>query len=197
MTPLDHRLFEQPWPEGEYRMFQVGFVVDELVAAAGRWARTFGIGPFHVLPARESMCRYRGEESPFEMQVAVAQAGPVQIELIAQLCDRPSVIRHVFAHGESGLHQMCTVTRDYDGKCAHYVAQGYELVGEITGPTQRIAYIDTFADFGFITEVVEETPEFLVQLAEISRTCAEWDGIDPVRILKRGGYDTPEETLKP
>lgn len=192
MTPLDHRLFQQPWPEGEYRFFQIGFVVDDLLDAAARWARTFGVGPFHVLPARESECRYRGEESAFEMQVGVAQAGPVQIELITQLCDRPSIIRDIFARGESGLHQLCTVTPDYEGKRAHYQSLGHELVGEITGPTQRVGYFDTFADFGFVTEVVEETPEFLDQLAVISRTCAEWDGTDPVRILRRGGYDTPE-----
>jgi hypothetical protein len=191
MTSLEHRLLQQPWPEGEYRMFQLGFVVDDLLVAAARWASVFGIGPFHVLPSMESSCLYRGEVSPFEIQVAVAQAGPVQIELIIQHCDRPSVIRDLFARGESGLHQLATVTPDYDGKRAHYEDLGYELIGEITTPTQRVGYFDTVEEFGFFTEVVEDTPGFLDQLAAISRTCADWDGTDPVRILRRGGYDTP------
>ena len=38
MAPIDHRLFEQPWPEGEYRMFQLGFVVDDVLEASARWA---------------------------------------------------------------------------------------------------------------------------------------------------------------
>jgi hypothetical protein len=46
-------------------------------------------------------------------------------------------------------------------------------------------------DFGFFTEVVEETPEFLQQLGKIAQTCAEWDGADPVRLLTRNGYRTP------
>jgi hypothetical protein len=46
-------------------------------------------------------------------------------------------------------------------------------------------------DFGFFTEVVEETPEFLHQLGKIAQTCAEWDGADPVRLLTRDGYRTP------
>ena len=43
--PTPHRLFQQAWPEGEYRMFQLGFVVDDLLAAADRWVRVFGVGP--------------------------------------------------------------------------------------------------------------------------------------------------------
>ena len=30
--PTADRLFDQRWPEGEYRMFQLGFVVDDLLA---------------------------------------------------------------------------------------------------------------------------------------------------------------------
>ena len=191
MAPLDHRLFQQRWPEGEYRMFQLGFVVDDVLEAADRWARTFGVGPFHVLPSRQVACRYRGEESAFDMQVAVAQAGPVQIELITQHCDRPSVIREFFARGESGLHQLCTASSDYDATKAYYEGLGYELACELLGKTQRIAYFDTMADFGFVTEVAEDVPGFLDGLATIARTCAEWDGTDPVRILTRDGYRTP------
>ena len=32
-------LFEQKWPEGEYRFFQLGHVVDDLLAAAGAGSR--------------------------------------------------------------------------------------------------------------------------------------------------------------
>ncbi|WP_156663093.1 hypothetical protein [Mycobacterium sp. 1274761.0] len=36
--PAGYPLFQQPWPEGEYRIFQLGFVVDDLLAAACRHA---------------------------------------------------------------------------------------------------------------------------------------------------------------
>jgi hypothetical protein len=188
---VDHRLFQQPWPEGPYRFFQLGFAVDDVVAAARRWVEVFGVGPFHVLPRREVGCTYRGRPSTLDLQVAVAQAGPVQIELIQQHDDRPSVYRDLFAAHESGLHQLCTVTPDYDGTCEHHRALGHELASEITGSGPRVAYFDTVAAFGFFTEVVEETPEFLDQLAGIAATCATWDGTDPVRLLTRDGYRTP------
>ena len=191
MTSIPHRLFEQPWPEGEYRIFQLGFVVDDLLGAACNGRSVFGVGPFHVLPPIEQPCTYRGTESAVDLQVAVAQAGPVQIELIQQHCDRASVYRDLVDKGESGFHQLCTVTPDYDGKKAHYEQLGYELVSEMVARGQHVAFFDTVADFGFYTEVVEDVPGFVESLGEIARTCAEWDGTDPVRILTRDGYRTP------
>ena len=169
MTSFEHRLFQQPWPEGEYRLFQLGFVVDDVMATAARWADVHGIGPFHVLPPVETPCTYHGTASAVEVQVAVAQAGPVQIELIQQLCDRPSVYRDLVDKGESGFHQLCTVTADYEGKIARYRELGYELVTEMVVRGQHLAYFDTVDDFGFYTEIVEEVPGFLESLDRIAR----------------------------
>ena len=191
MTTDPNRLFQQSWPEGEYRLFQLGFVVDDLFAAARRWVETFAVGPFHVLPRMDVACTYRGADSMVDMQVAVAQSGPVQIELIQQHCDRPSIYREWRRGRVSGLHQLCTVTPDYEGKRAHYESLGYELAAESSGGSFRVAYYDTSADFGFYTEVVEQTPKFLVQLDRVSQTCADWDGTDPVRLLTRDGYRVP------
>jgi hypothetical protein len=185
------RLYQQPWPEGEYRLFQLGFVVTDLIAAARHWAQVFGVGPFHVLPRMEVPCTYRGRASVVDMQVAVAQAGPAQIELVKQYSDGASVFRDMFDAGEHGFHQLCTVTRDYDGQTAHYADLGYELACELGTRRQRVAFFDTVAEFGFFTEVAEATDEFLDNLARISRTCAQWDGTDPVRLLTRDGYRLP------
>ena len=191
MTPVTTPFFQQPWPEGEYRLFQLGFVVDDLVGEATRWAEVFGIGPFHVLPPFDVPCTYRGAESRLDMQIAVAQAGPVQIELIHQRDDRPSVYREFAERGATGVHQLCTVAPDYDGKKAYYERLGYPLACEISSTTPRTAYFDTFDDFGFYTEIAEHEPGFLASLKGIARTCAEWDGTDPVRLLTRDGYRTP------
>lgn len=186
------RFFEQPWPEGEYRFFQLGFVVNDLLSAAAAWACVVGVGPFHVLPPIEQSCVYRGTASAINIQVAVSQAGPVQIELIKQHCHRPSVFRDWGTGNVSGLHQLCTVTADYEGRKAHYERLGYEVAAEIDMGGYRVAYIDTAADFGFYTEVVGQNPQLLGLLANISETCAHWDGTDPVRVLTRDGYRVPQ-----
>jgi len=190
MASIEHRIFEQDWPEGEYRFFQLGFVVDDLFASAALWARTHGVGPFHVLPRMTTPCSYRGSPASVDMQVAVAQAGPVQIELVKQHDDSPSIFRELAGSGRCVLHQLCTVTSRYDEKKSHYERLGYEIAGEILGG-MRVAYVDTTRDFGYYTEIVEKSDAFLKQVGRISRTCAEWDGTDPVRILTRDGYRTP------
>ena len=192
VTPPAHPLFEQPWPDGEFRFFQLGHVVDDVFAAAASWVRAFGIGPFHVLPVVDQQADYSGEMRTVKIQVAVAQAGPVQIELIQQHCHTPSIFADWSRNGSSAFHQIATVTADYDGKRAHFEALGYEIAAESLSGKFRVAYVDTAADFGFYTEVVESTPRFLEQLRAISDTCACWDGSDPVRIMTRDGYRVPE-----
>jgi hypothetical protein len=187
-------LYEQPWPEGEYRFFQNGFVVDDVVAAARKWARTFGVGPFHVLPVIEQEMIRRGEVAPVKTQVAVAQAGPVQIELIQLHDDRPSIFLDWSKGASCVLHQLATVTPEYEARVAHYEELGYELDSEShTRGGFRVAYFDTVADFGFYTEVVERTEGLMAQFAAIADTCATWDGTDPVRILTRDGYRVPPD----
>ena len=191
-TPPVHPLYEQPWPEGEFRFFQLGHVVDDVLDAAARWVHTFGIGPFHVLPVVEQRADYGGETRAVRIQVAVAQAGPVQIELIQQHCDSPSIFSEWSHGGSSAFHQIATLTSDYDGKTAHFKALGYSIAAESIGGGFRVAYIDTASEFGFYTEVVEAPPSFVDQVSAIADTCANWDGRDPVRIMTRDGYRLPE-----
>ena len=74
---------------------QAAFIVDDVEAAALRWVRTTGIGPFlHVPHIQLAEYDYRGERrSGLDFSVALAQSGGVQIELIQQHCDNPSAYR--------------------------------------------------------------------------------------------------------
>lgn len=184
-------MYEQAWPEGGYRMFQVGVVVDDLLGACADFVRVFAMGPFHVFPRIETACWYRGTDTAVDMQIAVAQAGPVQFELIQQFCDRPSVYRELAGDG-TRIHQLCTITADYQAKKAWYAALGYPLVSEMCVRGQHVGFVDTLADFGFYTELAEDVPGFVEGLTRVACTCAEWDGVtDPVRILTKDGYRAP------
>jgi len=191
-------LFEHQWPKGEFQLFQLGFVVPELLSAAGRWAQVFGVGPFHIMPRVQSTCRYRGTDAAIDVQIGVAQAGPVQVELIQDHTDGGSVFAEMATrHGSRpfGFHQVSTLTRDYDAKVAGYLAQNYEVACELSNVGQRVAFIDTFAEFGFFTEIVEDNPSFRNYVTTIAHTCQTWDGTDPIRILTRNGYRLPDEPI--
>ena len=175
-------LFQQPWPEGEHRFFQLGFVVDDVVAAARRWSETFGVGPFFVQRIHDAPCTYRGAASAVSMDIAVAQAGPVQIELIAQTCDRDSVYRELELAGNAAFHQVCTLVDDYDATLEHYRSEGLEVVCEFfVDGAPPVAYVDTVAQFGFFTEVAGRTDAFAAHLTAVADAARTWDGSDPVR----------------
>lgn len=188
-----HGLFRQPWPEGDYRLWQMAWVVDDVIAAARRWVSVHGIGPFHVLPRRTARSLYRGRETTIDSRTAVAQAGPVQIELIQQFDDVPSLYRDLYAPGQSGFHHVGTLAPDYPAAVAHYRGLGYELRAEFDTGAGRAGFFDATGDFGMFIEVIEETESFVRSLAGISETCAHWDGTDPIRLLHRGGYTTPND----
>ncbi len=187
---IRHQLYQQPTAGGEYRFWQQAWFVKDIVAAAQKWVNVYGVGPFHVLPKRRASANYRGEIVEIEMQTAVAQAGPVQIELVYQGDEQPSIYRD-FLRGY-GPHHICTLSYDYERSSSHYRELGYPLAMELQVPGYRVGYFDTTADFGLMTEVVEATPGFIGSLEAIAHTCAHWDGTDPVRFLRRNGYTTPD-----
>jgi hypothetical protein len=180
------RLVQDPFPAGAYSWFQLAFVVDDVEVAARRWVEVYGVGPFYVLPAGGPQpARYRGRPSELDIQLAVTQAGPVQIELVHQRCDNPSVFRDVYGPGRAGVHHIATMTDDFDATLAHYRGCGYEPVTELDTGLARVAYVDTMGDLGLMTEVVERSEAFSRSLAGTARVCALWDGTDPIRWVGR------------
>lgn len=187
------RLLQQPFPTGDYTFLQLGVVVDDVVEAARRWSDVHGVGPFFVLPDNgPAQVRYRGAHASVHYRTAVSQAGPLQIELIQVLSPGPNVYTDVFGASGTGVHQICSMTRAYDRSIAHYRARGYEIMAEQDAVgLGRVGFVDTVADFGFVTELVEWSDVFLAALSRTARVCAGWDGVtDPVRVLRpTGGYD--------
>ncbi len=151
-------------------MFQVGLVVDDIIDRVRRLGpRVRRRARSTCFPRIETACWYRGTDTAVDLQIAVAQAGPVQFELIQQYCDRPSVYRELAGDG-SRIHQLCTITSDYQAKKAWYEALGYPLVSEMFVRGQHVGFVDTFADFGFYTELAEDVPGFVDGLTRVART---------------------------
>lgn len=194
-APFNH-FHQTGWPQGEYRFFQIAWVVDDLYESMRKWTTVYGVGPFLVMPKRTYAVAYRGQETQVEMQLAVSQAGPIQLELIQQTSDTPSIYREIFPQGSGGLHHLCTITEDFDRTRRHYEALGYPSVAQFIGPL-RVEYFDTYKDFGHVTELVEYSPAMMAAHRKNAATCASWDGTDPIRILTRDGYRLPDQASGP
>ena len=130
---------------------------------------------------------YRGEEATVRGQVAVAQAGPVQIELIQQLCDRPSIFRDWSHGGTSAFHQLATVTPDYDGKVAYYQQLGYELAAENMARKLPRRLLRHRRGFRLLHRGDRADAGVPRQPAQDGKASEAWDGTDPVRLLTAEG----------
>jgi catechol 2,3-dioxygenase-like lactoylglutathione lyase family enzyme len=164
---------------------QNGYVVRDVEAAMKHWTEVLGVGPFfyfeHV-PIRDF--RYRGEPSALEVSIALANSGPLQIELIQQRNDAPSMYRDFLAQGREGLQHVAFWTADMDAALASARAAGHE-VGQsgCIGEGGRFVYLRAEAHPGTVIEISEVSGakgRFFAHVAEAAR---DWDGSDPVRRL--------------
>ncbi len=162
---------------------QNGYVVRDLEAALEHWVERLGVGPFYVFdPAPIEDLVYRGSPSEARMAIALANSGPLQIELIEQKNDRPSMYRDFLAAGREGLQHVAHWTGSMDEDLARLDGLGYEIAqsGRV-GEDGRFVYFDTEAHPGTVvelSEVVGLKGEFFKFIAE---EAAGWDGREPVR----------------
>ncbi len=161
---------------------QNGFVVPDLNAAIEHWARTMRVGPFFVFErVAFKECWYRGAPATdIDLTVAIAYWGDVQIELIRQRNQVPSIYTDFAARGGSGLQHMGVMSQDLDADLARLKTRGIEPVQHGTAPGMRFAYVPTDFHPGGMVELIEATPKAVAFFARIRAAARAWDGRDAV-----------------
>ena len=166
---------------------QNGFVVRDIDAAMKHWIERLGVGPFFYLEkAPIEKFEYYGEPSDIDVSIALANSGPLQIELIQQRNDAPSMYRDFLAAGHEGLQHVAYWTDNFDEDFERIQKLGYTVgqAGEVGGPTGRMVYFDTEAHPGTVIELSEISGpkgETFKMIAEKART---WDGSNPIRRIR-------------
>lgn len=103
---------------------QNGYVVRDIRAAMDHWIHVVGVGPwFFVERVKTDWFRHRGADSPMTMSVALANSGDLQIELIQQTNDAPSLYREFLDAGHEG--------------CSTWPIGPTTTRGSTTGPSPR------------------------------------------------------------
>lgn len=167
---------------GEVR--QNGYVVHDIEAAMAHWTAVMGIGPFFYFEkAPVQNFRYHDEPSDLAASIALANSGPLQIELIQQRNDAPSMYRDFLYAGHEGLQHIAYWTQRFDADLEGLLAAGYRIgqSGEAGGPDGRFVYLETEFHPGTVVELSEisgNKGRFFEMIADAAR---EWDGTDPVR----------------
>ena len=168
---------------GEIR--QNGYVVRDLDAALAHWLEVMQVGPFFVLEHVQAQgFSYRGAPTPLEISFAFAHSGPLQIELIQQHGDTPSMYRDFLAAGHEGLQHLAYWTDAFDALVAKGQAAGLEIgQAGAFGENGRFVYFANEAHPGSVIEVSEVCPGSLKQrfFEAVRKASVDWEGHEPIR----------------
>ena len=160
---------------------QIGYVVDDLEEAAQRWVDTTGIGPWTVLPhVPLDHFTYNGADSEAEIGIAMAYSGGIQIELIQQLNDAPSMYRELRDTYGEGVQHICFYPEDYDAAMETAARSGMRVGQEGALWGIRFAYLR--GDNGRVIELGDLPPKVRAGRQTGIGEAAMWDGSDPIRI---------------
>ena len=162
---------------------QNGYVVRDIAMAMRHWSEVLGVGPwFYVEHAPVRNFTYRGTPSEVDLSIALANSGPLQLELIEQRNDAPSMYRDFLAAGHEGLQHVAYWTVTFAEDYARALAAGFGVgqEGEM-GNYGPFAYFDTETHPGTVVELSDVSgmkQRLFDYIADAART---WSGADPVR----------------
>lgn len=161
---------------------QNGYVVRDIESALVHWTEVLGIGPFFYIE-RVPMDRFQfdGIDSPLEVSIALANSGPLQIELIQQRNDAPSMYRDFLAAGHEGLQHVAFWTSEMDRDLERAAKAGFEIAqsGEI-GENGRFVYFKQEAHPGTVVELSEVSGAKGRFFEHIRAAAASWDGSEAI-----------------
>lgn len=165
------------------QMRQVAYVVSEIDVALQYWVEVMNAGPFFKLEhAPLANQRYRGATgSDVDVTLAMGLSGDLQIELIQQHNDAPSVFKEFLDEGRHGIHHIGLMPADYAATMDRYHASGLETAFECDFGGADLAYFDMLDSLGHFVELWDNHENFTGLFTMIEEAAKDWNGEDPVR----------------
>jgi hypothetical protein len=143
------------------------------------------VGPWLLLPhLTQTGSIYRGEPAEPVVSIAFANSGDMQLELIEQEDDSPSIYREFLDAGREGFHHLAWWADDFGTVSRAAQDAGWPIVhaGNAGGMAQ-FAYYDAGGVTSTVIEIMELTDATRWLVATVRDAAADWDGTDPVRNL--------------
>jgi catechol 2,3-dioxygenase-like lactoylglutathione lyase family enzyme len=163
---------------------QMGFVCEDLVGAVDFWTRRIGAGPFYELShIKLSGTRYRGAAAEVDLSAALGYFGDLQIELIQQHCESPSVYREWLAQGGTGVQHVAVLVDDFEAAHRALLEIGGEAVQETEIPgSVRCAYFHIPGNPP-VLEILQLSEAFARQWRQMRAAARGWNGERPLRSI--------------
>jgi hypothetical protein len=140
-------------------LFQVAIVVREIDAAMEMLTSTLGAGKFRTV-ASTTRKVYRGKPIEPVHRIAIADFGPIAIELIQPVTGESIYTEFLAKHGE-GVHHLgfrMESAEDYGRALAHFEAAGFPTAQSGRRDDLSYDYMDTEPALGTYVELVLNKP---------------------------------------
>jgi hypothetical protein len=138
---------------------QTAYIVPDIESAIEDWARQLHVGPFALCREIEPLAgsRYRGAPTgDLTLNIAFAYIGDLQLELIEQVNDTPSMYLEAVEGRGYGHHHYGFCVEAFDEAYERAVAGGFESVVDAGARGYaRMSYIESKSIPGLICEVIE------------------------------------------
>jgi catechol 2,3-dioxygenase-like lactoylglutathione lyase family enzyme len=160
---------------------QIGYVVTDLDKALASWVE-LGVGPWLVIRGLPMKALYRGEPCETTLSLALSNSGEMQVELIYQHDETPSIFTEFLGANSPGYHQLAYWAEDFDATMQAVADAGWPVVwsgGEGLGV--RFAYVEPPNSPATVIEISEVTDAQATSAKFIRDAAANWDGSDPIR----------------
>ena len=163
---------------------QIGYVVKDIEKAMQEWVQ-LGVGPwFYTENVPVENFHYMGKPYDLKMSIALSNSGNIQIELIQQRNDVPSLYRDFLQTYGEGVQHISHWVKGFDEKSKLLIDVGYKV-----GHSGNIASECRFGYFfrnhlpGPIIEISENSDFIEEYFKSVADAATNWDGSDPIRLL--------------
>jgi hypothetical protein len=136
-------------------IIQVGILVRDVEETARKLEKLIGIGPFQILEPEYRDLTLHGKPGRFKIRIGLANAGPIQIELMQPLSGETIYDEYARRKGH-GLHHLAIRAENMDQSITDMKARGFKVIQSGNRPGVKWAYLDTEEQTGVIFELVEK-----------------------------------------
>lgn len=166
---------------------QVGYVVRDIEQAMRQWV-SLGVGPwFYKAKIESTEFNYYGQPSRLpQLSIALANSGDVQLELIQQRDDAPTLYLDSLARqGECAQHIAYWTLEHFDDWCSQMRSLGYVEghSGRMGINRGRYAYFLHPEMPSAMVEISESTGGKAEYFEQVRAAALNWDGREPIRRL--------------
>ena len=161
---------------------QMGYVVRDVEAAMQHWIEVCGIGPWYYVDKLTLQdFQYRGQPGDPHLSIGLANSGYVQVELIQQRDDSPTMYQDFLNAGHEGLQHWSSWPEDFESVYQEALDAGYEVGQEADSPRGRFVYFFNEGHPGTVIEMAHLTAERRRIFDTVRDAAVDWDGRDPIR----------------